>query len=57
MGRKASIKLSKKEKVNYKVLVRIQKMPVHSYPCHASIDIMTTAARNFLRKYNSIYAT
>lgn len=24
---------------------------------HASIDEMTTAARNFLRKYNSIYAT
>ena len=24
---------------------------------HASIDVMTTAARNFLRKYNSIYAT
>ncbi len=25
--------------------------------CHASIDVMITAARNFLRKYNSIYAT
>jgi hypothetical protein len=25
--------------------------------CHASIDVMTTAARNFLRKYNAIYAT
>jgi hypothetical protein len=24
---------------------------------HASIDVMTTAARNFLRKYNSVYAT
>ena len=57
MGRKASIKLSEKEKMNYKVLVRVQKMPIHSYRCHASIDVMTTAARNFLRKYNSIYAT
>ncbi len=25
--------------------------------CHASIDVMTTAARNLLRKYNAIYAT
>ncbi len=24
---------------------------------HDSLDVMTTAARNFLRKYNSIYAT
>ncbi len=43
--------------MNYKVLVRVQKMPVHSCRCHASIDVMTNAARNFLRKYNSIYAT
>ncbi len=57
MGRKASIQLSKKEKMNYKVLVRVQNMPVHSCRCHASIDVMTTAARSLLRKCNSIYAT
>ncbi len=39
------------------MLVRVQKMSVHSCSCHASIDVTTTAARNFLRKYNSIYAT
>jgi peroxiredoxin family protein len=57
MGRKAGIKLYKKEKMSYKVLVRAQKMPVHSYLCQASIDVMTTAARNLLRKYSPIYAT
>jgi hypothetical protein len=30
MGRKAGIKLYKKEKMSYKVFVRAQKMPVHS---------------------------
>ncbi len=42
MSRNAGIKLSKKEKMNYKVLMRAQKMPVHSYRCHASTDVMTT---------------
>jgi hypothetical protein len=57
MGRKAGIKLSENKKMNYKVPVRVQKLPVHSCRCHASIDVMTTAAKNFLRKCNSIYAT
>jgi hypothetical protein len=57
MSRNAGFKFSKKEKMNYKVLIRAQKMPVHSYRCHASTDVMTTAANNFLRKYNFIYVT